>query len=123
MRILVCLALLLLLATPAMAVDLRFDWVQDRVLEVTGWNIYWTTTSGSYTPTDLIVVATSCTDLDSDDVWDCSFDSVGDLPDGDYFFVLTAFNQYGESGQSPEIAFLFQGPPPADPRSFGVQQL
>ena len=123
MRFAVVLALLLLLASPVLAVDLRFNWTQTNMANVDGWYIYWATTSGTYVPTDVIPVATACVDPDADGVFDCSFDSIGDLSDGDYFFVLTSFNIYGESGQSAETSFSFQGIAPPPPGTLGVTQL
>ena len=123
MRSVVVLAALLLLASPVLAVDLRFNWTQTDITNVDGWSIYWTTTSGTYVPTDVIPVTTSCVDPDTDGIWDCSFDSIGDLADGDYYFVLTSFNVWGESGQSPETTFLFTGVAPPTPAQLGVSQL
>ena len=120
MRYVAVLVVLLLLASPVLAVDLLFSWNQTNINEVDGWNIYYTTISGSYIPTDVINVSTVCTDPDGDLDFSCSFAAT--LPDvPEYYFQYTSFNQWGESVPSAETYFQVQGTPPPPPTATSVQ--
>jgi hypothetical protein len=73
-------------ATPAHSVDVSLQW--NSVAEADGYNVYYGTESGSYqTPEDVMDQTSHTLSLDP----------------GTYYFAVTAYNNYGESGYSEEV--------------------
>lgn len=113
-RVFVLLAILTV-AIPAMAVgpvvgpDCRFSWPSST--GATGYRLYIYDTAGGFSPTadpaDDITAPTLSTTCGTANLTE----------PGQYFAVVTAYNEDGETGPSPEAPFLLQDepdPPPSD---------
>jgi len=74
-------------AAPAYSADVSLQW--NSVAEADGYNVYYGTESGSYqTPEDVLDQTSHTLSLDP----------------GTYYFAVTAYNNYGESGYSEEVS-------------------
>ncbi len=81
------LIILLLFAGTAHSAEVTIQWTP--VAEADGYKVYYGSSSGTYqTPIDANSQTTHTLTLDS----------------GVYFFAVTAYNNYGESGRSEEVA-------------------
>ena len=88
-KILLVFTALILLSGSAHALEVTLGWSEST--GATGYKLYWGTESGVYT--------------NSMDVGNVLQGTISDLSDGAYYFAVTAYNDVGESGYSPE-AFL-----------------
>ncbi|MBW1903077.1 MAG: hypothetical protein JRJ20_15830, partial [Deltaproteobacteria bacterium] len=74
-------------AIPVHSADVSLQW--NSVAEADGYNVYYGTESGSYqTPEDVMDQTSHTLSLDP----------------GTYYFAVTAYNSYGESGYSEEVS-------------------
>ena len=105
---------LILLAVPVLAADstITFGWDQSDVARVTGWRLYQSDTAGGpYTQagSDIIYDGTS-TEFTSDYVLDVPANA-----ETTYYFVVRAYNEYGESGNSNEVSKTYNTQVPQPP--------
>jgi len=91
------LGLVMLASTAVLAADLRFSWTpNDSAEEVSNYRMYYSTTSGMFN---------EFVDVGLPEIIDGKmYYSYDDAPDGMLlYFALTAVNEAGESGMTPEV--------------------
>ena len=121
-KILLILALcgLLVLPTWASAGDkeLTFAWNQDLTVPLTGWKLYTANTAGGPYPETAWVVIPFVAEQQ-----EYTSDQVFISPDGEihtYYFVLTAYNDNGQSAYSNEVSCQIDFQKPGMPFNFTV---
>ena len=92
------IALLMLWVIPVNALDVTLAWDADPAVD--GYKVYYKSGS-SGPPYDGIGAAEGDSPIDVGWVDEFTLRALSD--DEDYYFVITAYNQYGESGYSNEV--------------------
>jgi len=93
----------------AFAATVDFGWDANTEQDLAGYRLYQATTSGSYTKGTFIAEIPK----------PAVAYSLAAVPDGTYFWVLTAFDQTGnESGWSNEVTATIDETAPAPPSGF-----
>ena len=109
------LALLLtLIAIPAYAANVTFEWDANVESDLAGYKLYQSNTSGEYTDSVASIPAGTETVM------------LPDITDGEYFWVLTALDTSdNESEYSDQVTLTIDGTPPEKPTGFRafIQQL
>ena len=106
--------LLTLIAIPAYAANVTFEWDANSESDLAGYKLYQSNTSGEYTDSVVSIPAGTETVM------------LPDITDGEYFWVLTALDTSdNESEYSDEVTLTIDGTPPEKPTGFRafIQQL
>ena len=97
----------LLIAVSAYAAVTNLAWDANTESDLAGYKLYQSTTAGG--------PYTFVREVDQNTLTAAT----ADLPDGTYFFVVTAFDTFGnESGYSNEVSKTDDTTPPAPPQNF-----
>lgn len=145
-RLFMVVLLVLMMVTYAPAADRVFEWDQNTESDLKGYKMYRSVSSGNWLipdPSDPSKQILNPTNLwltvwkpgENPDTGNTAYDEyiVGPqgqcmlprniLPDGTYYFVLTAFdNALNESGTSNEVSTIIDDTAPAPPNGFQCNQ-
>ena len=96
---------------PSSAADVELAWDASTSVDVTGYKLYVSTTSGTYAPASAV------------DVGDVLTYTFTGMADGTYYFVATAYDEKGnESGYSNECTTDLDATAPLPPGGLSCQQ-